>query len=104
MVKQWINNCHTRYKNLIRLGAGKDQARMAAGSSKGPLGFVQHETAEDCLVQSLSLSLRNRVSLDSWISLRHWVRLHELLRTDLYARWCGRVKAVASPIPIVTVL
>lgn len=23
------------YKNLIRLGVGKDQARMAAGSSKG---------------------------------------------------------------------
>jgi RNA-directed DNA polymerase len=36
MVKQWINNCHTRYKNLIHLGVGKDQARVAAGSHKGP--------------------------------------------------------------------
>jgi hypothetical protein len=36
MVKQWINNCHTRYKNLIHLGVGKDQARIVAGSSKGP--------------------------------------------------------------------
>lgn len=36
MVKQWIKNCNTRYKNLIHLGVGKEQARIAAGSHKGP--------------------------------------------------------------------
>jgi group II intron reverse transcriptase/maturase len=36
VVKQWINNCHTRYKNLIRLGVNDDQARMVAASRKGP--------------------------------------------------------------------
>jgi group II intron reverse transcriptase/maturase len=36
VAKQWIKNCHTRYKNLIRLGVNDDQARMVAASRKGP--------------------------------------------------------------------
>ena len=36
MAKQWIRNCHTRYKNLIAMGVrGKDVAFFAA-SRKGP--------------------------------------------------------------------
>lgn len=36
MVKRWINNCHTRFKNLVRLGVNEYQARMVAASRKGP--------------------------------------------------------------------
>ena len=36
VAKQWINNCHTRYKNLVRLGVNDYQARLVAGSRKGP--------------------------------------------------------------------
>ena len=35
VAKQWINNCHTRYKNLVRLGVNDYQARLVAGSRKG---------------------------------------------------------------------
>ena len=52
MVKQWVNNCHTRYKNLIHLGAGKDQARIAAGSSKGPWALSN--------MKPLKIALSNR--------------------------------------------
>jgi RNA-directed DNA polymerase len=36
MVKRWINNCHTRYSNLVRLGVKGLQACKAAVSRKGP--------------------------------------------------------------------
>ena len=36
MVKRWINNCHTRYRNLVKLGVNGWQACMAAASQKGP--------------------------------------------------------------------
>jgi hypothetical protein len=36
MVKQWINNCQTRYRNLAKLGVNGLQARAAAASRKGP--------------------------------------------------------------------
>jgi RNA-directed DNA polymerase len=36
MVKRWINNCHTRYRNLVKLGVDGRQACMAAASHKGP--------------------------------------------------------------------
>jgi group II intron reverse transcriptase/maturase len=36
VAKQWINNCHTRYKNLVRLGVNDYQARLVAVSRKGP--------------------------------------------------------------------
>jgi RNA-directed DNA polymerase len=34
--KQWINNCHSRYKNLTRSGVRDALARMVAASRKGP--------------------------------------------------------------------
>lgn len=52
MVKQWIKNCHTRYKNLIHLGVGKDQARIAAGSHKGPWALSN--------MKPLKIALSNR--------------------------------------------
>jgi RNA-directed DNA polymerase len=36
MVKRWINNCRTRYRNLVRLGVRGLQACKAAVSRKGP--------------------------------------------------------------------
>jgi group II intron reverse transcriptase/maturase len=36
MVKRWINNCRTRFRNLVRLGVNEYQARMVAASRKGP--------------------------------------------------------------------
>ena len=36
MAKQWINNCHTRYKNLVAMGVYDENARLVAGSRKGP--------------------------------------------------------------------
>ena len=36
MVKRWINNCNTRYRNLIRMGVNDWQSRLAAASHKGP--------------------------------------------------------------------
>jgi group II intron reverse transcriptase/maturase len=36
VMKQWINNCHTRYKGLRTLGVSDYQARRIAGSRKGP--------------------------------------------------------------------
>lgn len=36
VVKQWISNCHTRYRNLIGLGVYDDQDRKVAASRKGP--------------------------------------------------------------------
>ena len=36
MVKQWIKNCHTRARNLVRMGVSLDQAWMVGMSHKGP--------------------------------------------------------------------
>jgi RNA-directed DNA polymerase len=36
IMKQWINNCHTRYKGLRALGVGDQNARPVAYSRKGP--------------------------------------------------------------------
>jgi RNA-directed DNA polymerase len=36
VMKQWINNCHTRYKGLRALGVSDKSARPVAGSHKGP--------------------------------------------------------------------
>lgn len=36
MVKRWINNCHTRYRNLVKMGVNGLQACAAAASHKGP--------------------------------------------------------------------
>ena len=36
LVKQWIKNCYTRTRNLVRLGAAPDQAWMVGMSRKGP--------------------------------------------------------------------
>ena len=36
MVKRWINNCRTRYSNLVKLGVNGLQACAAAVSRKGP--------------------------------------------------------------------
>lgn len=36
LVKQWIKNCYTRAKNLVRLGVSPDQAWMVGMSRKGP--------------------------------------------------------------------
>jgi group II intron reverse transcriptase/maturase len=52
VAKQWINNCHTRYKNLIRLGVKDDQARMVAASRKGPWALSN--------MKPLKIALSNR--------------------------------------------
>jgi RNA-directed DNA polymerase len=52
VAKQWINNCHTRYKNLRRLGVNEGQARMAAGSRKGPWALSN--------MKPLKIALSNR--------------------------------------------
>ncbi len=36
MAKQWIKNCHTRYKNLVAMGIYEKDARPFAASRKGP--------------------------------------------------------------------
>ena len=36
MAKQWIGNCHTRYKNLVAMGVYEKDARPFAASRKGP--------------------------------------------------------------------
>jgi RNA-directed DNA polymerase len=36
MMKQWINNCGTRYRRLVALGVSGANARGVAGSRKGP--------------------------------------------------------------------
>lgn len=36
MAKQWIKNCHTRYKNLVAMGVYEKDARPFAASRKGP--------------------------------------------------------------------
>lgn len=36
VMKQWIKNCHTRYKGLRALGVSHTSARPVAGSHKGP--------------------------------------------------------------------
>ena len=36
VMKQWINNCHTRYKGLRALGVSDWGARPVAASRKGP--------------------------------------------------------------------
>jgi len=36
MIKQWIKNCHTRFRNLTAMGVGKKSACGVAGSRKGP--------------------------------------------------------------------
>jgi hypothetical protein len=56
MVKQWIKNCHTRYRNLTHLGVGRDQARMAAGSSKRPWALSN--------MKPLKIALSNRFFAD----------------------------------------
>jgi len=52
VAKQWNNNCHTRYKNLIRLGVNDDQARMVAASRKGPWALSN--------MKPLKIALTNR--------------------------------------------
>jgi hypothetical protein len=36
MAKQWIKNCHTRYKNLVAMGVYERDVRPFAASRKGP--------------------------------------------------------------------
>jgi RNA-directed DNA polymerase len=36
MAKQWIKNCHTRYKNLVAMGVTGKDVRFFAASRKGP--------------------------------------------------------------------
>ena len=36
MAKQWIRNCHTRYKNLVAMGVYESDVRPFAASRKGP--------------------------------------------------------------------
>jgi RNA-directed DNA polymerase len=36
MAKQWIKNCHTRYKNLVAMGVSGKDVRFFAASRKGP--------------------------------------------------------------------
>ena len=36
MAKQWIRNCHTRYKNLVAMGVYENDVRPFAASRKGP--------------------------------------------------------------------
>ena len=52
MVKRWINNCHTRLKNLVRLGVNEYQARMVAASRKGPWAMSN--------MKPLKIALSNR--------------------------------------------
>lgn len=52
MVKRWINNCRTRFKNLVRLGVNEYQARMVAGSRKGPWAMSN--------MKPLKIALSNR--------------------------------------------
>lgn len=52
VAKQWINNCHTRYKNLMRLGVNDEQARMVAASRKGPWALSN--------MKPLKIALSNR--------------------------------------------
>jgi group II intron reverse transcriptase/maturase len=52
VVKQWINNCHTRYKNLIRLGVNDYQAKLVAISRKGPWALSN--------MKPLKIALTNR--------------------------------------------
>jgi len=52
MVKRWINNCRTRFKNLVRLGGNEYQARMVAASRKGPWAMSN--------MKPLKIALSNR--------------------------------------------
>jgi RNA-directed DNA polymerase len=52
MVKRWINNCHTRYRNLIKLGVNGRQACVAAASHKGPLAM--------CNMKPLKIAMSDR--------------------------------------------
>ncbi len=52
VAKPWINNCHIRYKNLIRLGVNDDQARVVAASRKGPWALSN--------LKPLKIALSNR--------------------------------------------
>jgi RNA-directed DNA polymerase len=52
MVKRWINNCRTRFKNLVRLGVNEYQARMVAASRKGPWAMSN--------MKPLKIALSNR--------------------------------------------
>ena len=36
VMKKWINNCHTRFRNLCRMGVSAKNAAPVAGSRKGP--------------------------------------------------------------------
>jgi hypothetical protein len=36
MAKQWIRNCHTRYKNLVAMGVSGRDVLLFAASRKGP--------------------------------------------------------------------
>ena len=49
VVKQWIKNCHTRYKNLIRLVVNDVQARMVAASRKGPWALPNRKPLKTAL-------------------------------------------------------
>ena len=92
-------NCHTRFKNLVRLGVNEYQARMVAGSRKGPWAMSN--------MKPLKIALSNRFFAGKGFSSllnqhQRSARLYEPPCTDPYARWCGRVKVVRpSPIPIV---
>jgi len=52
VAKQWIKNCRTRYRNLIRLGVNDEQARMVAASRKGPWAMSN--------MKPLKIALSNR--------------------------------------------
>jgi hypothetical protein len=58
MVKRWINNCHTRYRNLVRLGVNGLQARVAAASHKGP--WVMSN------MKPLKIAMSNRFFTEHW--------------------------------------
>jgi hypothetical protein len=65
VAKQWINNCHTRYKKLRRLGVNTYQAEMGCGVSEGASGVVHYETVEGSLIQSVLFSNRIRRPVES---------------------------------------
>ena len=53
MAKQWIKNCHTRYKRLVAMGVYDKNARSVCRITNWAMGHVQYETIESGDAESL---------------------------------------------------
>jgi len=100
VMKQWIRNCHTRYKGLQVLGVNDWNARPVAASHKG-FWAIANMKAVKVAMPNRFFAERGLLSLfNQYESL---LRLYEPPCTDPYARWCGRAKVV-RPSPILILL